>query len=140
MGGIARTSELLDRGYDHDRIRMAYTYKRIIRIRRGWWGTLELSDAVVAAARIGGKLACASALEHHGLGGTLSNELHIAVPRSASRLRSSKADVIVHWTRNRITGSRQAVSIEQALEQANACQALAGTTWGWLPRADAGAS
>jgi hypothetical protein len=123
LGGVARTSELLRLGHEAEWIRMAVYYGRIIRIRRGVFGNLDLPAAVIDAWRVGGRLACVSALEHHGVIKRTNRPPHVHVERNASRLRL-RPGVVVHSSRRARTGDRWAVSVEQALRQALRCVAI----------------
>jgi hypothetical protein len=86
----------------------------------------DLADEALRACQLGGKLACVSALRFHGfsLGG--DGRLHVAMPRRGKlRSRIDSESVVVHGSRAEPTGDRVAVSIQQALAQAERCLALA---------------
>jgi hypothetical protein len=139
--GIATLQEFLTAGLDRELVRMAVDYGRIVRIRKGWYGVTDLTDDVVRAVRVGGRLGCVSALNFHGaielapgLAARTEHTLHVSVHRGAVRLRHSDAGKLgvpvredrgtqVHWTRS-VTGDRRAVSIEAALAQAARCTLL----------------
>ncbi len=132
LGGIATTAELLRAGHEGALIRLFAEYGRIMRVRKGWYADPSVDDAVLAACRVGGRLACLSALAFHGLGTPGPTRLHVSVPRSASRLRSSgnhrerlaerhDAAIVVHWSRSDPTGDRLTVSLSEAMAQAQAC-------------------
>jgi hypothetical protein len=126
LGGLARTSELLAAGFDDEWIRIAGRYGRIIDAGWGWWATKEVSPLVLQARRAGGRLACVSALQHHGLQLPDNAGLHISIERGARRPRDDT--VIVHWSRTPLAGDRHAVSIAVAIRQARACRGVrAGT-------------
>jgi predicted transcriptional regulator of viral defense system len=133
LGGIARLSELAAHGFSPEIIRMLVDHGRIFRVRKGWYATTDTDDALIRAWRVGGRLACVSALAHHGLGEPDPLALHVSVPRTASRLRTANdyrlrlaehpdSAIIVHWTRRPIPGDRSAVDAELAREQAAACR------------------
>lgn len=124
LGGLARTADLLALGREPDLIQMAVYYGRLIRVRRGWFAVPETPASVLDACRVGGRLACVSALEYHGVLSESPERLHVAVPRSASRLRDIGRDVTVHWTRAELSGDHCAVAIDVALEQARSCAAI----------------
>jgi len=140
LGGIASKAELLRLGNDADAIRLFSDHGGIIRrIRKGWYCTPELEPQVFQAFRIGGRLACVSAAAFHGLvPWPTGDEIHVAFNRQTSRLRtrtnprvrlSAIPDpaLVRHWTRNRLTGSRKAVSPEEAVAQMSACQSIAAS-------------
>ena len=133
LDGIATLRELLRSGVDRDTIWLAARYGRILRIRKGWYGLLDLDQRVLQACRIGGRLGCVSALDFHQPPGQEHRELespvlHVSVPRGAARLKYSKDDpsIRIHWTRNQ-TGDRRAVSIGTALAQAARCAGAQGS-------------
>jgi hypothetical protein len=123
LGGIASRSELAARGVDRDPLDICVYYGRVRRIRKGWYATLDVDPEALEAWRIGGRLACVSALEHHGLALPVGDgSIHIEVPRGTSRLRDSAREVVVHWTRHPQGGDRLAVAPEAAVLQAAACE------------------
>jgi hypothetical protein len=135
LGGIASKAELLRLGNDADTIRLFSDHGGLIRrIRKGWYCTPELEPRVFEAFRIGGRLACVSAAAFHGLvPWPATDEIHVALHRQSSRLRtrsnprarlSDNPDpgVVRHWSRKPLTGSRKAVSPEEAVAQMSACQ------------------
>jgi predicted transcriptional regulator of viral defense system len=132
LGGIATTGELIALSYNPQYLRVLAEFGRIVRIRTGWYANNEVDEAVIQARRVGGILACMSALAHHGWCEPEPNVVHVSVPRSASRLRSHESPkeiresagstrVVVHWSRRGPTGDRQSVSLGEAIAQANSC-------------------
>ena len=123
LGGIASTAEILRRGYDTTTIRLVSDYGRIRRLRQGWYGVPELADDAARAWAVGGPLACVSAAIHHGLWTDEEAGLHVRVPGHASRLRiADQASVVVHWSYGPATGTRLAVSVDEALATIRRCQ------------------
>jgi len=123
LGGIASTAEILRRGYDTTTIRLVSDYGRIRRLRQGWYGVPELSADSARAWKVGGTLTCVSAAVHHGLWADDAQTLHVRVPGHASRLRiDDPAVVVVHWSNAPVTGTRLAVSVDEALEAIRRCQ------------------
>ena len=123
LGGIASTAEILRHGYDTTMIRLVSDYGRIRRLRQGWYGVPELSDDSARAWKVGGPLACVSAAVHYGLWTQDPGALHVRVPGHASRLRiDDPAGVVVHWSSGPLTGSRLAVSVDEALTTIRRCQ------------------
>lgn len=123
-GGIARTSELLAEGVDPEFVRLAASSGRIVRLRPGWYAVRDVDPAVAEAIRLGGSLACRSALEHHGAG-LGDGRLHVAI-RSGPR-RVAAADVVFHPTRIPLDDRTPAVSREEAERQAARCAPRAGS-------------
>ena len=117
LGGIARTCELYELGVWQTDLQFAKQYREVIHVRRGWWALPETPVLAIAARRAGGRLACVSALEFYGE--ARSNGLHVALDRSARHPR--EPHVVSHWSRDRLPGSRLAVSMEVAREQAAKC-------------------
>ncbi len=122
LGGIARTSELLALGYDRRRIEGAVAYGRLIRVRKGWYAERDLPEDVIEACRIGGRLACVSALSYHGILSGGNGALHIEVPANASRLRLPEREVVVHWAGIAAEGTRLSVGVAAALAQSARCR------------------
>jgi hypothetical protein len=132
-GGIARMSELIQAGYPPDFVLLNAQYRHIIRVRKGWYANTDVDPVAIRAWRVGGPLACVSALEYHGLGEIDPSHVHVHVSATASRLRTA-ADhkkrlaehpdetVVIHWSSEPPTGDRVAVSLEQAFAQARTCK------------------
>jgi hypothetical protein len=140
-GGIARMSELIQAGYPPDFVLLSAQHHHIIRVRKGWYANTDVDPAAIRAWRVGGPLACVSALEYHGLGQIDPAHLHVHVSATASRLRTA-ADhrkrlaehpdekIVIHWSNEPPTGdgksdgkvNRIAVSLDQAFAQARACR------------------
>lgn len=120
-GGLASTRELRQRGITAEILTVLVARGLVLRVRRGSYASPHLSSTVLAAAALGGRLTCLSALAHHGLLDEPS-ELHVLLPRSASRVHPA-ANVIIHWARAANGGDRRAVSVEVATEQAGRCRA-----------------
>lgn len=123
FGGIASWAQLESVGCEAEQVRISVNYGRIIRIRKGWFAATWVPEEAVRAWRIGGRLACVSALAFHG---ELENPgphepIHLLVPRAAHlRLRPGES-AVVHWTRRPPTGTRLAVPVELARRQAAHC-------------------
>lgn len=130
LGGLASLGELLDRGHWREWIEIAVMYRKLIRVRKGWYALADEAEAVIRAWRVGGRLACRSAVAFHA--GADVDTLHVEVPPNAARLRSphyakrrlSHDDgVVVHWVSDPTDGQRRAVPLERALRQAGECRA-----------------
>lgn len=130
FGGIASAAELLDLGYTRDALRLWGDGRRSRRLRRGWYALRDLPEEVVAAWDAGGVLACVTMLDL-ATPTTVSrapDELHICVPRTASRiprtvlLRGHDVRVVVHWsTADHESGTRRGVDATTAVRQARRC-------------------
>lgn len=92
---------------------------RIWRIRRGWYGSPDAPDTAVRARQAGGRLACVSALEYHGVG-PRSSTVHVDLHRSS--VGPARSDVVVHWSRRKLDGDEIAVSVAEARAQAARCR------------------
>lgn len=135
-GGIARMAEFLAAGLDPEEVRISRNYGNLLMIRKGWYCHPRAHPAVIAAVRVGGRLACASALAYHD--GTESPEwLHVAVPPGAARPRQphnhrrrleTGSRVVLHWSSVPLTGDRAAVARQTAWLQAQECAAVTAAT------------
>jgi hypothetical protein len=139
-------SELIQAGYPTDFVLLNAQHGKIIRVRKGWYANTDVDAAAIRAWRVGGPLACVSALEYHGLGPIDPAHLHVHINATASRLRTA-ADhrkrlaehpdeaVVIHWASEReadgggaggrVTaggGNRIAVSLDHAFAQARTCR------------------
>ena len=115
LGGVAQRWELLEAGLWPEQIDLSRRYGRIVRVRRGWYASLDTPAPILRALRAGGRLACVSAIAWHE-GATIPEPVHVLVQAGASRIR--RDGVIVHWSRRQVTGSRTVVSEAEALRQA----------------------
>jgi len=77
------------------RIRRAVDSGELLRLRPGHYADATSDPTVRVAVASGGRLACVSELRHRGVWVLDSGEIHIHVPRTAARLRTS--GVRVHW-------------------------------------------
>jgi 4-hydroxy-tetrahydrodipicolinate synthase len=117
-GGVARAWELQGDGIDPFFIELAADKRQITRLRQGWYGVNDLDPDVSRAIRLGGTLACRSALQHHGVG-TGDGRLHVAMGSNSPR--ELHDDVVVHWTRTPLGRRIPAVSVAEAERQAARC-------------------
>lgn len=122
LGGVAQRRELLEAGVWPDEIDLSRRYGRILKVRRGWYASLDTPRPVLRALRAGGRLACVSALAwHRGEAIPTAEPVHVLVRYGASRLRREGA--IIHWSRRYVPGSRTVVSEAEARLQAATCRA-----------------
>lgn len=144
LGGIVSARELVGAGIPEEHIRIMRDHGILRRIRKGWYCLPSLRGVHVLAWRIGGPLSCVSALVHHELlePGDLHHDdgLHIARRAHSSRrlsdlsVRAHADDLgvaigqrppVLHWSsRDFRSGTRLAVSVDTALEQARHCRPL----------------
>lgn len=127
-GGIASRRELVAMGCWETELDLLVVYRPVVRVRKGWFALTSVPAPSIAAWRVGGTLACVSALQLHTLGAeAVELPLHLLVERGASRLRNTQTPpCVVHWTRRPVVRSRVSVSEEAARSQALACRARAG--------------
>lgn len=127
LGGIASRSELLAMRVYPDGIQIGVNYGSILRVRKGWYASVGTPRPVLRALRVGGRLACVSALAQYespdGSRDDETAELHVLVKRGASRLRIPAGErIVIHWTRRDPEGSRTMVSEQVARQQAATCR------------------
>lgn len=116
--GIASTKSLHAAGVSRVLIDISVSYSTIRRICRGWYASLDASELAVRARQAGGRLACVSALEYHGVGPP-AGELHIDLHRSS---KGPREGALAHWSRSRLEGDEVAVSVAEARRQAASCK------------------
>ncbi|WAB83793.1 hypothetical protein OVN20_12255 [Microcella daejeonensis] len=130
LGGIASAAELLDLGYTRDALRLWSDGRRSRRLRRGWYALRDLPEEVTAAWDAGGMLACVSllALASRAPATRVPDELHVCVPRTASRipwtvlLHGRDVSIVAHWsTADHESGTRRGVDAATAVRQARRC-------------------
>ena len=119
-GGVAHVRTLRAAGLGKDRLERAADSGRLLRVRRGVYASRTAHADVVRAARVGGRLAGASAAALHGMWVPPHGRLVVEVPRAAQRLRGpdlperalTDADPVdVLWTRqNRSAADRIGLS------------------------------
>ena len=130
-GGLARAWEFAADGVEPMFVELAAEKGQITRLRKGWYGVPDLDPAVAAAVRLGGTLACRSALENLGFGAG-DGRLHVAM--GSGRRPNVGPDVVVHWTRTRVDQRAPTVSREEAERQAARCGAREAARAGSLER------
>lgn len=109
-GGLVATCELAADGFTRSDIDAHLASGRIVRVRHGWYSRREIHPEMLAAARVGGRLTCCSALDLSGFWVVRDARLHIAVDRNDCQLRSPSDSrrrlsagegVVVHWRTHR---------------------------------------
>jgi hypothetical protein len=135
-GGLARMAEFLAARIDPEHVRISCNYGNLLMIRKGWYCHPRVRPDVIAAVRVGGRLACVSALAYHD-DDESPPRLHVALPPGSARPRRpdnhrtrlmSDDGVVVHWSSVPLSGDRAAVSRETARRQAYTCRAVTATT------------
>lgn len=113
LGGVAPTYRLLRMGWTGRSLAAAVHLGAIVRVRQGWYASAFETAENLAAWRVGGRLTCVNGAAYFGLATRSTEALHVAVSRTASRLRepsdmrhrlTTKSGTVVHW-RARRTGS-----------------------------------
>jgi hypothetical protein len=130
-GGIVSVAQLLALKHWRENIDLAVHYGRLVRVRKGWVASLEVPTSILMAWRIGGTLACVSAVEYH-LGTDIAEPLHVLVPSNATgfrrphdhRARPAKGDAVIHWAATPEGGRDLIVPLGAALRQAARCRTL----------------
>lgn len=118
--GIATRLELRVSGFTDRQLAAAISEGRIRRVRRGYYARADTEESVIGAVRVGGRLACVSALRLAGVFG-FDADLHVHLPHSASRLRSP-GGARLHWAPLIDSPSGYVVALTDALAQAVRCQ------------------
>lgn len=127
LGGVASRRELEGHGLHPELITMALAMGRIWRARRGVYVTAGMPEPLIRAVRIGGRLACVSALQFWGEPTAPDDRLHVEVRANASRLRLEER-TLLHWTRRPDGTSRTIVDRETARRQAAVCAVARGAS------------
>jgi hypothetical protein len=128
-GGIVSVAQLLGLKHWRENIDLAVHYGRLVRVRKGWVASPEVPEAILRAWRIGGTLACTSAVQYH-LGTDIAEPLHVLVPSNATgfrrphdhRARLVPGDAVIHWAATPEGGRDLIVPLGTALRQAARCR------------------
>lgn len=94
-GGAAHSRSIGAAGFTVHVVRAAVALGFLGRVRRSWLVRPGCDPARRAAAMAGGRLTCVSAASTLGLWTPLHDDVHVAVARTASRVRSP--GVRLHW-------------------------------------------
>lgn len=129
LGGIAPARDLAAVGIGAGLLRIAWQNGEIVRFRKGWYGLPSLAPDIIAASRVGGVVACLSAARAHGLWVPDDDELHVLVPRTASRLRQPddhrqrlSGGVRVHWNGPPRSPYELLETVEDAIQRIAQCR------------------
>ncbi len=99
LGNVATRAELLRFGHRPRELTHAIRSGGLHRLRRGHYATADATPAQRTAVTIGGRLACSSAASTYGLWSGTDATIHVAVPPTASRVRTDPGagDIRIHW-------------------------------------------
>lgn len=129
---VASRADLLAAGMTSRGLTSAVRRRRLIRIRRDHYALPGTSRHILEAVRIGGRLACQSALAHAGVFAVDEDFTHAHLDRDASRTRhprdrwrrltaGERDGVHVHWGALLDPAGEDSVSIVDALAQTLRC-------------------
>lgn len=123
FGGIARRSDLRRMGLDDQTVRILVAHGRLIRVRQAWFALPGTHADAVRACRLGGRLACASALRLHGEPVADDGLLHVEMPANALAREPEQGweSVRLHWPRHPSPGNRATVDAGAARRQWERC-------------------
>lgn len=132
---VATRHQLISAGATDRELAAAIDGGHLLRLRRGIYVAPGTPTHTVHALRVGGRLACISALRHMGIFGFDRRHAHIHLRKSASRLRSpssarllltpsNRGGVVLHWRAlvDPGAGDETIVGTLDALAQAILCQ------------------
>jgi len=122
FGGVARVAALRRAGVSSSSLRRAVLSGTLIRVRKGWVHTTNAPEELVRAVSLGGRVACISAAQVHGLWTPDHSELHLGRPRHAGRTFGDDSGTISHWQSDNWETNDTAVdSIPVLVRQALLC-------------------
>ncbi len=117
-------SDLRRQGLSRGDIDRALRAGLLVRIRRDRYTRADPDTALVAAARLGGRLTCLTLLGMLGVFVLASDRVHVQLGRSSSRYHRGVAQGCrVHWTRRPAGEHRHAATVDEAIRDAVRCQA-----------------
>jgi very-short-patch-repair endonuclease len=132
---IATRAELISCGATGYWLTAAVKSGLLVRVRRDRYALPSTSHQIIQAVRVGGRLACTSALAEVGVFAFDSRATHVHLERAASRPRSplnnrqplasrDRRDVEVHWKRlvDPQAATPERVGLVDALVQGASCQ------------------
>lgn len=97
FGGVARVAALRGAGVSSSSIRRAVLTGTLVRVRKGWVRTPNAPEEMVRAVSLGGRVACISAAQFHGLWTPDHGELHLGRPSHAGHTFGEDSGTISHW-------------------------------------------
>jgi very-short-patch-repair endonuclease len=130
LGGMAQKQQLVRRGARDRDLTHAVRVGDVVRVRNGWYSTLDERSAELRAVRVGGRLTGISAIIARGGWVLGDHPLHVAVNENAARLRNQQnrhvrftvaapGGVVLHWgSHDQATrGTAVSVGLSDALER-----------------------
>ena len=130
LGGMAQKQQLVRRGARDRDLTYAVRVGDVVRVRNGWYSTMDERSPELRAVRVGGRLTGISAIAAKGGWVLDDHPLHVAINDNAARLRTqynrhlklkvkAPGGVILHWeSRAQATrGTAVSVGLVDALER-----------------------
>lgn len=119
-GGCARAAVLVRAGASREDIKRAARQRVLVRLRRGIYAVRTADPEVVAAARHGGRLTCASLLRKRGVWTLSGDGIHVAIGQKARAHVHPGCVCVPHW----VAGSTNVgvAHVREALVVLLACQ------------------
>jgi very-short-patch-repair endonuclease len=122
LGGMAQKQQLVRRGAGDRDLTAAVRSRDVVRVRNGWYSTMDETSPELRAVRVGGRLTGISAIAARGGWVLGDHPLHVAVNDNAARLRTahnrhqklnvrSPGGVVLHWESREQAGRGSAVSV-----------------------------
>ncbi len=130
LGGMAQKQQLVRRGARDRDLTAAVRSRDVVRVRNGWYSTMDETSPELRAVRVGGRLTGISAIAARGGWVLGEHRLHVAINENAARLRTahnrhqklnvhSPGGVVLHWESREQTryGTAVSVGLLDALER-----------------------
>ena len=130
LGGMAQKQQLVRRGVGDRDLTHAVRVGDVVRVRNGWYSTMDERSPELRAVRVGGRMTGISAIAARGGWVLDEHPLHVAVKVNAARLRTqhnrhrllkvkSPGGLVVHWVEagQAARGTAVSVGILDALER-----------------------
>lgn len=115
--------DLRELGFSRRGLQHAICDGLLVRVRRDRYLRAEHSEAVAAAARIGGRVTCLSLLQMLGIFVLTSPRTHVQLSRTSSRFDGVLARQFrVHWSRSATRKFLHVTTLEEAIVHAVSCQ------------------
>jgi very-short-patch-repair endonuclease len=130
LGGMAQKQQLVRRGAGDRDLTYAVRIGDVVRVRNGWYSTMDEHSPQLRAVRVGGRLTGISAIIAQGGWVLDKHPLHVAINDNAGRLRTqhnrhqmlkvkATGGVVLHWaSRDQMRyGTAVSVGLLEALER-----------------------